>query len=66
MTGAGNDGSKGLLKIQNSGGVAIVQDPADSEMDSMPKSALQLLVADHVVQLKEIPGLLMRLVQGKP
>jgi two-component system chemotaxis response regulator CheB len=66
MTGAGSDGSKGLLKIQNSGGVAIVQDPVDSEMDSMPKSALELLVADHVVQLKEIPGLLMRLVQGKP
>jgi two-component system chemotaxis response regulator CheB len=66
MTGAGNDGSKGLLKIQNSGGVAIVQDPADSEMDSMPYNALQLLEADHVVQLKEMPGLLMRLVQGKP
>ena len=61
LTGAGNDGSKGLLKIKNSGGVAIIQDPADAEMNSMPKSALQLLKADHVVPLNEIPGILMRL-----
>jgi len=66
MTGAGFDGSKGLLKIKISGGVAIVQDPADAEMDSMPKSALQLLKADHVVRLDEIPSLLMKLVEEKP
>ncbi len=65
MTGAGFDGSKGLLKIKSSGGVAIVQDPADAEMDSMPESALQLLKADHVVRLKEIPGLLSRLAEEK-
>lgn len=66
LTGAGYDGSKGLLKIQMSGGLTIVQNPADAEMDSMPRSALQLLKADHVVQLTEIPGLLLRLVLGKP
>ncbi|OGU00974.1 MAG: glutamate methylesterase [Geobacteraceae bacterium GWC2_48_7] len=64
LTGAGFDGSKGILKIKNNGGVTIVQDPADAEMDSMPRSALQLLKADHVVPLKEIPDLLMRLIQG--
>lgn len=62
MTGAGFDGSKGLQKIKNCGGTAIIQDPADAEMDSMPKSALQLLKADHVVPLQEIPGLLLRLL----
>lgn len=65
LTGAGFDGSKGLLKIKSSGGLAIVQDPADAEMNSMPKSALQLIKADHVVSLDEIPGLLMRLTQRK-
>jgi two-component system chemotaxis response regulator CheB len=65
MTGAGFDGSKGLLKIKENGGLVIVQDPADAEMDSMPKSALQLLKADHIVKLNEIPELLMKLVQGK-
>lgn len=63
LTGAGFDGSKGLLKIKNRGGIAIVQDPADAEMASMPRSALQLLEADHIITLNEMPGLLIRLVQ---
>ncbi|HXE98408.1 MAG TPA: chemotaxis protein CheB [Dongiaceae bacterium] len=62
MTGAGSDGSNGLLKIKNSGGVTIVQDPADAEMDSMPRSALKLLQADHVARLNKIPGLLLKLL----
>jgi two-component system chemotaxis response regulator CheB len=66
LTGAGADGSKGLLKIKNCGGVAIVQNPTDAEMASMPQSALQLLQADYVVQLKELPDILMRLVQEIP
>lgn len=61
LTGAGNDGGNGLLKIRRCGGIPIVQDPADAEMDSMPKSALQLLHANHVVRLTEIPSLLLRL-----
>lgn len=65
MTGAGNDGSNGLLKIKNRGGVTIVQDPADAEMDSMPRNALQLHDADHVVPLKDIPRLLMKLIGEK-
>lgn len=66
LTGAGSDGSKGLLKIKNCGGVTIVQNPADAEMASMPRSALQLLNADYVVQLKELPEILVRLVQEIP
>lgn len=66
LTGAGNDGSRGLLKIKNCGGLTIVQDPADAEMDSMPRSALQLQKTDHIVRLKEIPPLLMRLAEEKP
>ncbi|MDD5284242.1 MAG: chemotaxis protein CheB [Desulfuromonadaceae bacterium] len=66
LTGAGSDGSRGLLKISNFGGLTIVQDPEDAEMDSMPRSALQLLKADHVVRLNEISHLLTRLVSGKP
>ena len=66
LTGAGSDGCKGLLKIKNCGGVTIVQDPADAEMDSMPQSALQLLKADYVVRLKELPEILFRLVPKRP
>ena len=63
MTGAGSDGGNGLLKIKEYGGIAIVQDPADAEMSSMPERALQLLKADYIVRLREISPLLMKLVR---
>lgn len=62
LTGAGSDGSKGLLKIKDCGGMAIVQEPADAELSSMPECALQMVKADHVVCLNDIPGLLMKLL----
>jgi len=63
LTGAGCDGSNGLARIQQRGGITIVQDPADAEMDAMPGSALHLLKPDFVKPLKEIPGLLVTLVE---
>ncbi|MDD2272042.1 MAG: chemotaxis protein CheB [Desulfuromonadaceae bacterium] len=63
LTGAGIDGSHGLLKIKDSGGFTIVQDPVDAVMDSMPRHALQLLQADHVAPLTEIPALLVGLTE---
>ncbi|MBI5093826.1 MAG: chemotaxis protein CheB [Candidatus Hydrogenedentes bacterium] len=61
LTGAGSDGSRGLKAVQDKGGVAIVQDPADAEADSMPRGALAVVTADHVLPLKNICGLLCSL-----
>lgn len=61
LTGAGFDGAKGLKRIKDAGGFAIVQHPDDAEMDSMPKSALALLEAARVVTLAELPALLIEL-----
>ncbi|WP_054693253.1 chemotaxis protein CheB [Geotalea toluenoxydans] len=62
LTGAGYDGGRGLLRIKEQGGMAIVQDPADADASSMPEHALSLVTADHVARLTELPGLLTRLV----
>ncbi len=61
LTGAGHDGSRGLLRIRQAGGLVIIQDPVDAEMDSMPRKALELLVPDYLVSLAELPTLLCRL-----
>lgn len=63
MTGAGSDGSNGVRRIKDSGGVVVVQDPADAEADSMPKSAIASVSPDHVVSLAEIAPLLIRLAK---
>lgn len=64
LTGAGCDGSKGLLQIKKQGGLTIVQDPSDAEMDAMPRSALHLVSPDHVEPLQRIGMLLVHLADG--
>lgn len=61
LTGAGSDGAAGLKIIKDKGGVVIIQDPADAEADSMPRSALAAVEADHLLPLKEICALLCSL-----
>jgi two-component system chemotaxis response regulator CheB len=61
LTGGGTDGSKGLKTIQDHGGLVIVQDPEDAEMEFMPRHALAAVKADYVLPLREISPLLCRL-----
>ena len=63
LTGAGSDGSAGLKRIKDKGGLTIVQDPADADTDSMPRCALTLVKADHVLPLREIAPLLCKLAE---
>jgi len=65
LTGAGSDGANGLKRIKAKGGLTIVQDPKDAEADSMPRSALAVLEADHCLPLNAISGLLCSLVERK-
>ncbi|MCW6529948.1 chemotaxis protein CheB [Sphingomonas sp. MMSM20] len=62
LTGLLDDGTDGLLAIKATGGVSIVQDPADAEWPSMPRNALKRDHVDHVVPLDQLPALLMQLV----
>lgn len=64
LTGANNDGSKGLNIIKNRGGIAIVQDPDSAEMDAMPKAAMQLAEIDYVLPAGKIAFQLIQLVTG--
>lgn len=63
MTGAGSDGSNGLRRVKDAGGVAVVQNPDEAEADSMPRSSIAAAVPDHVTPLAGIAGLLVRLAK---
>lgn len=61
LTGANEDGARGLARIKDAGGVAIVQDPRTAERATMPEAALAATAADVVLPLDEISPFLMGL-----
>lgn len=61
LSGGLDDGTAGLWRIKYSGGLAVVQDPADAEASSMPENALREVAVDYCVPVDEIAALLVRL-----
>lgn len=61
LTGSNYDGSKGLKKIKEFSGLAIVQDPKSAEVDSMPKAAVREAKPDHIIDLEKIGPLLNKI-----
>jgi two-component system chemotaxis response regulator CheB len=61
LTGGLDDGTSGLWAVKSLGGVAVVQDPDEAFMPSMPQSALAQVEVDYRLPVAEIPGLLARL-----
>ncbi|HEX9329418.1 MAG TPA: chemotaxis protein CheB [Reyranella sp.] len=66
LSGALADGTAGLRAIRRCGGLAVVQDPADALVPSMPLSALCHIDVDHVCRADDMARLLARLVRQPP
>jgi two-component system chemotaxis response regulator CheB len=63
LSGLLDDGSLGLIRIKQRGGVAIVQDPLDADCSDMPASAIRHARVDHICKANEIADVLTRLVR---
>lgn len=61
LTGASQDGARGLQRIQQRGGVTIVQDPATCFADYMPRAACLRATPDFILPPAEIAAKLMDL-----
>ena len=54
LTGANDDGARGLAKIKSVGGYVIVQSPSEAEAPAMPKAACKSAKPDHILPLDQI------------
>jgi chemotaxis response regulator CheB len=66
LSGMLSDGTAGLWEIKNTGGVAIVQDPAEADSEEMPCNALNNVEVDYCLPAAEIGPLLAKLVGARP
>lgn len=63
LSGMGSDGTLGLQAIKEQAGLVMVQDPANAEFDSMPRSAISEGLADIISPAAELPRHLIDFVQ---
>lgn len=61
LSGSGADGSVGLSRIKEQGGITLAQEPGDAEFDSMPRNAIATGMVDIVLPVADMPQKLIEL-----
>jgi two-component system CheB/CheR fusion protein len=64
LSGTGNDGTSGINAVKAGGGFVIAQDPAESEYDGMPQSAIAGGAVDQVIPVAKMPEAVAKYVKG--
>jgi two-component system CheB/CheR fusion protein len=49
LSGTGSDGSRGIRRIKEVGGMVLVQDPKSAQFDGMPRSAMHTELNDYTM-----------------
>jgi len=60
LAGFGTDGVDGLTAIQNKGGMTVVQHPEDAQFPYAPQKAIEVGVADQIIEVSGIASHLMQ------
>ncbi|MBF9254032.1 chemotaxis protein CheB [Pontibacter sp. 172403-2] len=66
LTGFMTDDVIGMEAIKRSGGITVVQDPADAEFPPLPQNVIRRVATDYVVSLDEMADLLVELAHQPP
>jgi two-component system chemotaxis response regulator CheB len=66
LTGGGDDGVSGFISIKAHKGLALIQDPKEALVPTMPLNALSRDHVDLVLPLSRLPAILTKLAQGEP
>jgi two-component system chemotaxis response regulator CheB len=63
LTGSNHDGTKGIKRIKEYGGLTIIEDPKTAASPYMPKSAMNAIESDYILSLDDIVPLLIKMNQ---
>lgn len=63
LSGANDDGARGMRAVANGGGLPVVQDPASAPVPTMPRAALAHTAVQHVLPSQDIAKLVSKLHQ---
>ncbi len=61
LSGANHDGAYGLKKVQENGGLTIVQNPKDCQVTTMTEAAISLAKIDHVFSIDQMADFISKL-----
>jgi two-component system chemotaxis response regulator CheB len=64
LTGMGRDGASGLLAMRRAGATTIAQDEATSSVYGMPREAVEMGAAQHVLPIDRIGAAIARRARG--
>ena len=56
LSGTGANGSMGMKRVKEMGGLCIVQDPQEAEYDDMPRHSMATGLVDYVLPVAQIPA----------
>lgn len=62
LSGTGSDGTLGLRAVKGEGGMVMAQNPASTEYDGMPRSAIDTGLVDYELPPAEMPAQLIAYV----
>ncbi|HEX2759392.1 MAG TPA: CheR family methyltransferase, partial [Rhizomicrobium sp.] len=65
LTGGGSDGAVGIKAVKETGGIILVQDPAEAEHAAMPNAAIESDVVDFVLPLRQLAERFVELARAK-
>lgn len=66
LSGMGSDGSLGLKAIKEKNGLVLVQEPESAKFDSMPRMAIEAVIADIIAPADELPTKLIEYLKFIP
>lgn len=65
LTGANDDGARGIRAVVDAGGLALVQRPDLAQASAMPRAALEVCPEAHALSVQEIAAYLQEVIASK-